>query len=273
MTLHERDVALRALCFALVAVWLSKWDFFAAAARVYVLRPLDDPFFPPILQSFWVLAAAFCAPPAVALFALALAGYRASIVALGAFAGGSLVLLGHQGSYNDATFVCSLWVALAGLWLAHAEEHPEASLAQRAAFFAQAVIALQFLGGAIGKLTPGYLDGSVLHGIYFADRDHFTFALSREWLDPASLQTAARYYSRTVIALELALASLPLWPAKPALWTAVIGLSALAIFHNFRLFSVVGSLIALAATALWLERAHEKRVEPCVELLDFQPAR
>lgn len=269
---RDREVALRGLCFALVIVWLAKWDFFAAGVRIYVLRPLSDPFFPPLMQALWLLALAYCAPLLLALGALAVASRRALTVALAGFAAGSLVLLGHQGAYNDATFVCSFWVALTGIWLAGANEHVNAPLARRAAFLAQAVIALQFLGGAAGKLTPGYLDGSVLYGIYFADREHFTFTLLRERLDPEALHALARYYSRAVIGFELALATLPLWPAKPALWTAVIGLSALALLHNFRLFSVVGSLIALAGVALWLERAHEKRVEPCLEQLDLQPA-
>lgn len=267
----QKIMALRGLSYALVLVWLSKWDFFAAAARIYWLRPLHDPFFPAPLQAFWALALGFCAPLVVALATLLLG--RAPWVVFAAFAGGSLLLLGHQGAYNDATFVSSFWVALAGLWLARAEEHPQAPLAQRAAFFAQAVIALQFLGGAAGKLTQGYFDGAVVHDIYFADREHFTFALLRAQLDATQLQSAALYYSRAVIGLELLLAALPLYPAKPALWIAIASLASLVVLNNFRLFSVVGSLIALAATALWLQTAPASRVKPCLTQLGLQPVR
>lgn len=247
-----RSVALRSLCHGLLLVWLCKWDFFARAARIYLARPLEDAFFPAPLQSFWLLAAAFCVPPVLCFGALLVRSLRGLSATLGAFAVSSIVLVGHQGSYNDATFVTSFWVSLSGVWLAHASRRSDRALAQRVAFIAQLIVGLQFLGGAVGKLTPGYLDGSVLYEIYFARRDHPTFALLRGQLDPAQLHEVARVYSRCVVALEWALASLPLWPARPALWWALAALSGLVLFNNLRLFSVVGSLIALVAVALWL---------------------
>lgn len=253
MTERSRYLALRGLCYGLVFVWLSKWDFFAAAARIYLARPLHDPFFPPLFQSFALLALAFAVPPVLAFGALLSGSHRALALSLGAFAFGSLALMAHQGSYNDATFVTSFWVALTGLWLARAVDGEDAPVSQRAAYLAQLVIGLQFFGGALGKLTPGYLDGSVLHGIYFADREHFTFALLRQVVDAGQLEAIARVYSRSIVALELLLATLPLWPARPALWTALVALSGLVLLNNFRLFSVVGSLIALAAVALFLQ--------------------
>jgi hypothetical protein len=245
---------MRLLVYGLLLSWLVKWGFFLEASVVYRQRPLQDAFFPGWLQSFWVLTAALCAPIALAFFALLRATPRALAVSLAAFALGSLVLMLHQGSYNDATFVTSFWVALWGGWFAAAARPDAREVPARGAFLAQLVVGLMFFGGVVGKLTPGYLDGSVMYGIYFAERDHFTFAALRALLSPAQLRSAAQLYSLSVIAIEALLAATPLLPARASLKLACAAFVALVALNNLRLLSVIGPLLALCLVALVLTR-------------------
>jgi hypothetical protein len=256
MNAAARRLALRLLVYGLLLSWLAKWDFFLEAAVVYRERPLLDAFFPRALQNLWVLGFALCLPLALGFAALLRNTPRALALSIAAFALGSLVLLLHQGSYNDATFLTSFWVSLWGLWLAAASLHERSGheTAARAAFLAQLVIALMFFGGAVGKLTPGYLNGSVMYGIYFAERDHFTFAWLRALLSPGQLHVAAQVYSLGVIALEMLLACLPLLPARGSFKLALAALAGLVVLNNLRLLSVVGPLIALCVVALVLTR-------------------
>jgi hypothetical protein len=252
-----RRLALRLLVYGLVVSWLAKWDFFVAAAVVYRERPLLDAFFPRVLQSLWLLGVALCLPIALAFVGLVRNTPRALATSIAAFALGSLVLMLHQGSYNDATFVTSFWAALWGLWLASASrpQRPAQELPARAAFLVQLVIALMFFGGAVGKLTPGYFDGSVMYGVYFAERTHFTFALLRALLSPAQLHVAAQVYSLAVIAIEATLACMPILPARASLKLALAAFGALVVLNNLRLLSVVGPLAALCVAALVLTRS------------------
>lgn len=258
MSAHARRYALRLLVYGLLLSWLVKWDFFLEAAVVYRQRPLQDAFFPSLLQSFWPLAFALCLPLALGFFALLRNTARALAVSIGAFALGSLVLMLHQGSYNDATFVTSFWVSLWGVWFAAASQPAAREVPMRAAFLAQLVIALMFFGGAVGKLTPGYLDGSVLYGIYFAERDHFTFAWLRALLTPAQLHGAAQLYSVSVIAIESLMSATPLLPARASFKLAFAAFAALVVLNNLRLLSVVGPLLALCVVALELTKVESR---------------
>jgi hypothetical protein len=267
MNERARRLALRLLVYGLLLSWLIKWDFFLDAFVIYRHRPLHDEFFPGVLQSFWLFCTALCVPLAVAFFALIRGTPRALAASVIAFALGSAVLMLHQGSYNDATFVTSLWAALWGLWLDHAGQASRSSqeLPARAAFLAQLVIGLQFFGGAVGKLTPGYFDGTVLYGIYFAERNHFTFNALRALLTPEQLHGAARLYSLAVIAIEWLLACTPLLPARTALKLALAALAGLVVLNNLRLLSVVGPLIALCVVALVLMRDAQPALAPVAE--------
>jgi hypothetical protein len=252
MSAPPQKLPLRLLVYGLLLSWLAKWDFFLAAAVVYRNRTLQDAFFPRPLQSFWLFGFALCAPVALAFFALLRNTPAALRVSLAAFVLGSVTLLWHQGSYNDATFVTSFWVALWGTWFASAPRAAGTEAPARAAFLAQLVIALMFFGGAVGKLTPGYFDGSVMYGVYFAERAHFTFAWLRAMLSAEHLRAAAQAYSLAVIALEWLLAALPLFPPRASFKLAIAAFAALVLLNNFRLLSVVGPLIALCVVALHL---------------------
>ncbi len=254
MTERERLQPIRWLCAGLVASWTWKWRFFTGAPAVYAHTPLHDPFFPEPLQNLSVLVTAFCVPILIAFVMFVRPSALFARTSMAAFCTGSLVLNLHQGSYNDATFVTSLWASLWGLWYLHASTRDATELGVRAAFLAQIIVALLFFGGALGKLTPGYFDGSVLYRIYFEKRQHWSFAWLRGHLTAAELRYAATLYSRTVVGIEIFLATLPLWPSRLALQLALVALGMLVVLNNFQLLSVIGSLMTLCVVGLWLLR-------------------
>jgi hypothetical protein len=251
---RQRWVALRGLLLGLTLSWLVKLQLFATAYWVYRALPLRDPFFPAPLQALPTAVCALCLPIAASLLTFLLRSPASTRLTLVAYALGSAVLLVHQGTFNDATFLSTLWVASIGIWFERASRVPDPALATRLAYLTQLLVGLLFLGGFVGKLTPGYLDGSTLYDIYFVDRDHFTFSLLRRLARGASLEGLARAYSWFVLGSELALATLPLWPSKPALRFTVLASVGLVLLNNFLLASVLLSVAALALVSLYVLR-------------------
>lgn len=247
----ERAAVLRILLHGLNIGWLAKSFYIIQAWAIYRQRPLHVPFFPPVLERVDVAALAWALPPLLGIVALLGPFRRLLVLALWGYFVASGILLIHQMSYNDATFVASFWASFLGVWFASASRTPT-ELPERLSFLTQALIGLLFLGGVAGKLTPGYLDGSVLYDIYFVDRSYLTFNLLRSWLSPAALPTVARYYSWLVLGIETLLASLPLWPPRIGLPSAGIALICLVLFNNLLLVSVMAPLLALILASLWL---------------------
>ncbi|MET0341665.1 MAG: hypothetical protein ABW252_11740 [Polyangiales bacterium] len=241
---------LRVLVLGIVVGWLCKVPFWGVAVAGYAAWPLQDFFFPAPLQRLPVMlaSAAFAVLPAV--FALVRPSVNRLVVALCTLLAGSLLLLIHQLTYNDATYTTSSWVALYGLWLAHASARGDHALIARAGPIAQLVVALLFFGGLVGKLTPGYWDGSVMYGLYFGSSTHWSFALTRKLVSPEALPVVARWYGRFVILTEACLAILPLLPLRPSLRFASLAMVGLVVFSNFYLLSVVASLLAMCQIPL-----------------------
>lgn len=254
MTPRAHAAAVRALLWGLLLAYLVKLHYFILGARIYHLRPLEDPFFPSLLQQLPLAIAAYLAPVLLTPRALLSRSSPLQRLALLTFVLSSLVLLIHQQSYNDATFVTTLWTSAIGLWFAR-RPPVDPLAAPRLARLTLGFIGMLFIGGLSGKLTPGYLDGEVIHGIYFVDRQHLTFDLARRWLSADQLRDAARLYSRMILGAEALLASLPLWPARTGLWVGLLGLLGLMLLNNILLASVIAGPCALAITALWLLRS------------------
>ncbi len=237
-----------------MAGWLVKvhffWPYFTWICLDY---PLVFDFFPAWAASPWVSLAAYVAPLAAGLVAMGSARPQVWRWAAVTLAVGSLVLCVHQNSYNDATFITSFWAALWMLWLAtRAPGSPE--VARHGPVLAQAVISLMFLGGAIGKLTPDYWDGTAFYHIYFQQKSNFIYPWLREYLTEENLRTLAAVFSRVVIFSELAVAALVCLASRRTLqWSAVAMLFVVIISTSY-LFSVMGSLVGVALAGARLQR-------------------
>jgi hypothetical protein len=242
---------LRVVTWGVLISLLWKFSYFIAGVRIYLAYPIRDDFFPSGLQNAYVFLLAY---------GLALVGAVGSlfqmqrprllicqwITSLSLF-----VLCIHQHSFNDMTFLTTFWTSLWLLWLGgRVGVESVSSLSAKAVFLSHFVLGMVLLGGAVGKMTPGYWSGEVMYEIYFVKRDFWVFNQMRQWGDYLDLQMIARIYSRAIIMVESFCGFIWLLPPRWASWVAITVLSGIAIFSNFFLFSVLSCLIGLALVGL-----------------------
>lgn len=240
----------RVVLAALLVSLLWKLPFFLFAARVYLAHPLHDPFFPAWLQAWPVSAGCYLAATGGSLAALFLRG-RQPLRALLLLVTVSLaVLVLHQHSYNDVTFYTCAWSSLWCLWWFGRRGDDPDQLVERGALLAHLILSMILLGGAVGKMTPGYWSGEVLYNIYFSGRDYWLFNLLRGSFDEPALRVIACGYSRFVIITELLCGGLWLLPRRIASTAAIAVLLGIALASNTWLFSVLTCLLGLALVGL-----------------------
>lgn len=229
---------------------LWKFQFYWNSLGINDEFPLVDPFFPEFFRSQNVLVAAYSVAVVTSVLSLIGRTKRQLLpLAFLNFAGLSILCV-HQSSYNDVTFLTCAWVALWSLWLVSRLGESFSSLYPRAAWLTHLILSLIFLGAAIGKLTPGYWSGEVLHEIYFKGRNFWTYNLLRDSMTEEALRSAATWHSRAVIVSEFVCAFLWLMPRKVASCVAIAVLCGIALTNNLSLFSVVTCLIALSLVGL-----------------------
>lgn len=229
-----------------------KWTYFSASAQVYLAIPLQDDFFPSLLQSPWVLIGTYLATVGAIALNLVTASRPLQLTCSWVTIIGTTILCLHQGSYNDMTFVTAWWTSVWSVWYVYRlNESDQPALLRRGALLSRLIISVILLGGAAGKWTGEYWSGDVFYDIYFRDRDFWVFNLLRENFETDALHEIARWYSRKVTIVET-LAGFGLWmlPPRWAASIAVVLLSSIALFSNILLFSVLMSLIGLAAVGL-----------------------
>ncbi len=255
-TINRALVAHRVVQAGMLLALVWKWWFFVLASRVYVEIPLVDDFFPSVLQSIWTVRIAYLGTVgAIGLNLMTGSNQRQRVYGLLTFLGSSVLCL-HQTSYNDMTFVTAWWTSLWALWYVHhIDDADRDAMLRRAAFLSRLIISVILLGGAAGKWTGEYWSGEVFYDIYFRDRDFWLFNILRANFDDQTLHVLAMWYSRKVIIIET-VAGLGLWllPPKWAAATAVILLTSIALLSNFLLFSVLLSLIGLAAVGFFVRK-------------------
>lgn len=255
MVRRERMVALHCIVqlgMLLAIVW--KWRFFLGADEMYHRHAIVDSFFPSLLRNAEVIRWAYL----ISVFAIAvnivswnrLTSRICSYVSLLAL----FVLCIHQGGYNDATFTTTWWTCLWGTWYVHRLDDPDRVFTlRRGAFLSRVIISMILLGGAVGKWTPEYWSGQVMHDIYFEGRDYWTFNFVRNNFEPETVRWMATWYSRKVILIET-ISGFGLWLLPPK-WAAIAGfvlLTSIALFSNFYLFSVMFCLMGLSLAGLFV---------------------
>ena len=237
---------------------LWKVQFFRYFVSVHQEFPVLDLFFPVFFRSQQVLVAAYSLSVLGSLLILVLRS-KPHIVVLGAISTiGLSILCLHQSAYNDVTFLCCAWTSVWCLWFASRLGESFETLFPRAVWLSHLVLSLIFIGGVVGKFSPGYWSGEVLYEIYFKERDFWIYNLLRNSMTEEALRNAAMWHSRMVICSELACSFLWLMPRKIASVVAIVVLCGIALTNNLFLFSVVSCLIGLALVGL-----HErKQVQP-----------
>jgi len=236
---------------------LWKVRFYWYSVGINAEFPLSDPFFPAVFQSQSVLIAAYVLAVLGSVLTL-VSRSKVLVFVLGCVSlAGLSVLCLHQNSYNDVTFLTCGWTSLWCLWLVSRLGEDFSTLYPRAAWMSHMILSVIFLGAAIGKMTPGYWSGEVIHEIYFRGRDFWTYNLLRESMSEEALRNAATWHSRMVVISEFVCAFLWLMPRKLASVMAVVVLCGIALTNNLSLFSVVACLIGLSIVGLHDSSPHD----------------
>jgi len=247
-------LAFRLVQWATLAALAWKIGAFVQMSKCYFSTPLRQEFFPAALESPTLLVGVYVGAIATLGIAAMTEVRRRRLIATWCTLVLVSILCVHQGSYNDMTFATAWWTLVWSVWLASrmGVDGSDAIMA-RAAFLSRCIISMILLGGAVGKWTSEYWSGQVMYEIYFVDRDFWFFNFLRKSLDAESLRTAATWYSRKVIVVE-SVCGLGLWllPARWAAAVAILTLTSIAVFSNFNLFSVLLSLIGLAAAGFFV---------------------
>lgn len=242
-------------------VW--KWSFFVAADHVYHVLPIQDDFFPGLLQSQTTLRLAFLGSLLAIIVSFFASHHWIRVTAAWTLLLATTVMCVHQGSYNDMTFATAWWTSLWSLWFAsRMEDRDESRTLRRAGLLSRLILSMILLGGAIGKWTPEYWSGEVLYQIYFVERDFWVFNALRTVCTGETLREIATWYSRKVILIET-VCGFGLWllPPRAAAIAATLVFASIALLSNLLLFSVLSCLIGLALVNLFVPSKPATRVE------------
>jgi hypothetical protein len=230
--------------------WLWKAWFFAGYyfSEVWT-HPLRYDGLPRVLVHPALAAVAWAAPLLV-IGALAYPRAWTLRVASGLMAGAALAACLHFETFSDATFVTSWWVALWLVWFTANASRTDVALYLHARALAQCTLALVFLGGAIGKLTPEYTSGEAFYQLYFLQKDSWPYPWLRGALSPDALRALATWFSRVVIAVELAIAVCPLLPYRLTAIAGTVVMIGMVVISTWNLLSVMACLIGLLLALL-----------------------
>jgi hypothetical protein len=151
----------------------------------------------------------------------------------------------HFETFSDATFVTSFWVGLWLVWFTANAQRSDDSFYLHARVLAQCIVALIFLGGFVGKLTAAYWNGDAFYQLYFVQKSSWPYPWLRDTLSPEALRELATWFSRLVIAGELALALSPLYPYRVTAIGGTLVMTGIVVISTWNLFSVMACLIGL----------------------------
>lgn len=157
----------------------------------------------------------------------------------------SVVLLLHQDTHNDATFVTSFWVALWLLWFVRRISVKDAMLDVHARSLALCVVGIIFLGGFIGKSTSEYWNGDVLSAIFLQQNFGFTGEWIRAHMSTESIQFCFKWISKMIIIGEAFLIFAPFLPYRLVCVIAIPFMLGISLYTTGMIFSVLFCLIGL----------------------------
>lgn len=241
--------------FRIVAgAWLVGWFWKAWFFAGYYFGEIwDHPFryagLPRVLVHPALAAIAWAAPVLV-LGALAYPRAWTLRAAAGLMTLAAFVACLHFETFSDATFVTSFWVGLWLVWFTANMRRTDTALYLHARALAQCILALVFLGGAVGKLTSEYTSGEAFYQLYFVQKDGWPYSWLRDALTADGLRSLATWFSRIVIVGELTLALSPLYPYRVTAIGGSVVMVGMVVISTWNLFSVMACLIGLLLALL-----------------------
>ena len=206
-----------------------------------------DPWSPAWLRSPWLYIGAVTGPPLLALVACAAPSRARLRVWAAASAVAGAVLLIHPASFGWAGSVLLFWSGVWAVYLATVQQGHARGPG----------LCLVLLGGlfalpALGKVTPGYLDGSVFYELHGAHgRGVYGLLASGLGMDPRAL---ARLFGPLSIAGELAVATAWLWPGRWGFGLAAAVACGILTVGGWSFIDAMAPLLALTASGWVLAR-------------------
>ena len=168
----------------------------------------------------------------------------------------SALLLLHQDSANDATFETSFWVGAWLVWFTWSMRRSDADFLAHARSLALCVVAIQFCGGFVGKLTSEYWSGQVLADMFMQQTQGLAASWVRAHFDEATIRIWFQWISKCLIVGEGALALAPLLPYRLVCYTGIPFMLSFALFKTWMIYSVLSCLVGLLIAG-WLLIAQE----------------
>jgi hypothetical protein len=237
--------AARTLLIFWLLGWFLKADFYIPYLyREVILYPFSTDFFPVFFKDPLVLQF-FYALPVLALGVFFRPNtYYLNISAV-TMVISSFMLLLHQDTHNDVTFLTSFWVGIWYFWFVNQFKCAGKEVFIHARSLALCLVSVIFLGGFIGKVTREYWSGEVFADIFMRQN----FGWIGQWVRGHFTEDAIRWgfwwVSKFVIVAEGILAFAPLWPTKFVQILGIALMLSISTFTTWRIFSVLFSLIGL----------------------------
>ena len=157
----------------------------------------------------------------------------------------------HSDTYNDMTFVSSFWVALWLVWYAFHIEDPQ-HIQTHAPFLTKCIIALLFLGGAVGKLTPEYWNGRAFYNLVVHQTPGYVGAYLINTFSIEHQKLIVGVLSKIIIITEGLLVLSPFYPYRFFCLFGVCVIIMLVLFRSWQIFSVLSCLAGIILACLLL---------------------
>lgn len=239
-----------------VALWLVGWTskcvlFLEYFFKTLASHPMVNDFFPVFFRSALVAQTAYLLP----LLALPVFVSRRQawfcLAAVVMSVSPALLLL-HQDCANDATFETSFWVGAWLVWFSFSMRRRDTEFFMHARSLALCVVAIQFCGGFVGKLTSEYWSGQVLADMFMDQKQGLAATWVRANFDEATIRIYFQWISKFLIIGEGLLALAPLLPYRLVCCTGIPFMLSFALFKTWMIYSVLSSLIGLLIAGWWL---------------------
>lgn len=249
-----------------VAAWLFGWFFkyhyhFAPHLLQRIIAfPIVTEQFPSFFMNPYVAIIAYHLPLLCVFGFFIKRHIRTVYISIGLLLLLCTTILGlHIDTYNDMTFISSFWVAIWLAWYAYYIDDKE-HIARHAPFLVKCIIALLFLGGTVGKLTPEYWSGEVFYNTVI----HQTPGFFGEFISSAysieQQKVIIGFLSKVIIIAEGLLVLSPLFPYRFFAAFAALTIVMLVVFRSFQILSVLSCLAGITLTCLLL--LHNSNAEP-----------
>jgi len=162
------------------------------------------------------------------------------------------IILGlHIDTYNDMTFISSFWVALWLLWYSfHIDD--QRHIKAHAPLIAKCIIALLFLGGTVGKLTPEYWSGEAFYNLVVHQTPGYAGIYLRNTFTIENQKLILGVLSKMIIMAEGLMILSPLYPYRIFCVFGVCVIFMLVLFREWQIFSVLSCLAGITLSCLLL---------------------